>query len=162
MTTNDFNTKIVNKYICQYCNNEFTRKNNLNYHIKNRCKEKIKKDKENEFYRQQIEKLTNDLEKLKKKSSKKIITYNTLNNNSNNNTNNNLTNINNIGKEKLSDLTIDEIKYIMYHGMNFIISLAEHLNFNERIQQNHNFYVSALNDKHLSTIDNKTKEKRNI
>jgi hypothetical protein len=40
--------------------------------------------------------------------------------------------------------------------MNSIISLAEHLNFNERLPQNHNFYVSALNDKHLNTIDNKT------
>ena len=156
MTSNNFNTKIISKYICQYCNNDFTRKNNLNYHIKNRCKEKIKKDKENDFYRQQIEKLTNDLEKLKKKSTKKIINYNTLNNNSNNNTNNNLTNINNIGKEKLSDLTIDERKYIMSHGLNSIISLAEHLNFNEKIPQNHNFCVSALNDKHLNTIDNKT------
>ena len=40
--------------------------------------------------------------------------------------------------------------------MNSIISLAEHLNFNEKLPQNHNFYVSALNDKHLNTIDNKT------
>lgn len=160
LTSNDFNTKIINKYLCQYCNNEFTRKNNLNYHIKNRCKEKIKKDKEENIYKQQIEKLTNDLEKLKNKSNNKIITYNTL-------TNNNLTNINNIGNEKISDLTRDEKKYIMSHGMNSIISLAEHLNFNEKLPNNHNFYVSALNDKHLNTIDDKTKtiikeQKKNI
>jgi hypothetical protein len=90
-------------------------------------------EKEDNFYKQQIEKLTNDLEILKNKSTKKIITYNTLNNNSNNN----LTNINNIGKEKLSDLTHDERLYIMSHGMNSIISLAEHLNFNERLPHNH-------------------------
>jgi hypothetical protein len=60
-----------------------------------------------------------------------------------------LTNINNIGNEKLSDLTQDEKRYIMSHVMNSIISLAEHLNFNERLPHNHNFYVSALNDKHL-------------
>jgi hypothetical protein len=40
--------------------------------------------------------------------------------------------------------------------MNSIISLAEHLNFNEKLPHNHNFYVSALNDKHLNTIDDKT------
>jgi len=40
--------------------------------------------------------------------------------------------------------------------MNSIISLAEHLNFNERLPHNHNFYVSALNDKHLNTIDTNT------
>jgi len=44
----------------------------------------------------------------------------------------------------------------MSHGMNSIISLAKHLNFNERLPQNHNFYVSALNDKHLNAIDNNT------
>ena len=40
--------------------------------------------------------------------------------------------------------------------MNSIISLAEHLNFNERLPHNHNFYVSVLNDKHLNTIDTNT------
>ena len=143
------------KYECKFCKKNFSSRQGRWSHLKI-CKEKINKEIEDKIYRQQIEKLTNDLEKLKKKSTKKIITYNTLNNNSNNNTNNNLTNINNIGKEKISDLTIDERKYIMSHGMNSIISLAEHLNFNEKIPWNHNFCVSALNDKHLNTIDNKT------
>ena len=40
----------------------------------------------------------------------------------------------------------------MSHGMNSIISLVEHLNFNEIHPQNHNFYVSALNDKHMNAI----------
>lgn len=40
--------------------------------------------------------------------------------------------------------------------MNSIISLIEYLNFNERLPQNHNFYVSAINDKHVNTIDSKT------
>jgi hypothetical protein len=119
--------------MCKYCNKIF----------------KYKQGK----WKQQIEKLTDDLEKLKhkikKKSTNKIINYNTINNNK-------LTNINNIGTEKITDLTRDEKKYIMSHGMNSIISLAEHLNFNERLPQNHNFYVSALNDKHLNAIDNNT------
>jgi hypothetical protein len=111
----------------------------------------MRKEKENEIFKQQIEKLTNDLEKLKRKSTKKIITYNTLNNNSNN-----LTNINNIGKEQISELSHDERRYIMSYGMDSVISLTEHLNFNEKIPNNHNFYVSALNDKHLNTFDTKT------
>ena len=71
-----------------------------------------------------------------------------------------MTNINNIGTLKDNEQSLlsfnldDEKKYIMSHGMNSIISLAEHLNFNERLPQNHNFYVSALNDKHLNAIDN--------
>jgi hypothetical protein len=138
--------------LCIYCNKCFSRNDNLKRH-QLKCYKKI----ENELYKQQIEKLTDDIEKLKhtinKKKTNKIINYNTVNNNNNNN---NLTNINNIGAEKISDLTRDEKKYIMSHGMNSIISLAEHLNFNERLPQNHNFYVSALNDKHLNAIDNNT------
>ena len=143
------NTAKINKNsLCIYCNKCFSRNDSLKRH-QLKCYKKI----EDNLYKQQIEKLTDDLEKLKhkinKKSTNKIINYNTVNNN-------NLTNINNIGTEKITDLTRDEKKYIMSHGMNSIISLAEHLNFNERLPQNHNFYVSALNDKHLNAIDNNT------
>jgi hypothetical protein len=142
------NTAKINKNsLCIYCNKCFSRNDSLKRH-QLKCYKKI----EDNLYKQQIEKLTDDLEKLKhkinKKSTNKIINYNTVNNN--------LTNINNIGTEKITDLTRDEKKYIMSHGMNSIISLAEHLNFNERLPQNHNFYVSALNDKHLNAIDNNT------
>ena len=147
-------TKLHKNISCIYCNKLYSRNDSLKRHLK-MCEEKNRKEKKDNFYKQQIEKLTNDLEILKNKTTKKIITYNTLNNNSNNNLTN-LTNINNIGKEKLSDLTHDERKYIMSHGMNSIISLAEHLNFNEKLPHNHNFYVSALNDKHLNTIDTNT------
>lgn len=145
--TPQITTKLHKNISCIYCNKYYSRNDSMKRHLKS-CNVKISKEIEDNFYKQQIEKLTNDLEKLKKKSTNKIITYNTLNNNSNN-----LTNINNIGKEKISDLSHDERKYIMSHGMNSIISLAEHLNFNERLPHNHNFYVSALNDKHLNTID---------
>jgi len=149
-------TKITQNtaFLCIYCNKCFSRNDNLKRH-EQKCYKKI----EDELYKQQIKKLTDDIEILKsslnKKKTNKIINYNTVNNNNNNN-NNNLININNIGAEKISDLTRDEKKYIMSHGMNSIISLAEHLNFNERLPQNHNFYVSALNDKHLNAIDNNT------
>ena len=111
---------------CIYCNKLYSRNDSLKRHLKS-CDEK-----ENEIFKQQIEKLTNDLEKLKRKSTKKIITYNTLNNNSNN-----LTNINNIGKEQISELSHDERRYIMSYGMDSVISLTEHLNFNEKLPHNH-------------------------
>jgi hypothetical protein len=146
-------TKLNKNSLCIYCNKCFSRNDSLKRHQLKCCKKY-----EDNLYKQQIQKLTDDLEKLKhkmnKKSTNKIINYN--NNTVNNTVNNNLTNINNIGAEKITDLTRDEKKYIMSHGMNSIISLAEHLNFNERLPQNHNFYVSALNDKHLNAIDNNT------
>ena len=144
-------TRSTNNHMCKYCNKVFKYKQGKWKHEQKCCKKL-----EDNLYKQQIQKLTDDLEKLKhkinKKSTNKIINYNTINNNNNNK----LTNINNIGTEKITDLTRDEKKYIMSHGMNSIISLAEHLNFNERLPQNHNFYVSALNDKHLNDIDNNT------
>jgi len=149
------NTIKLNKNsLCIYCNKCFSRNDSLKRH-QLKCNKKI----EDDLYKKQIEKLTDGFEKLKhkinKKSTNKIINYNN-NNTVNNTVNNKLTNINNIGTEKITDLTRDEKKYIMSHGMNSIISLAEHLNFNERLPQNHNFYVSALNDKHLNAIDNNT------
>lgn len=151
-TKSPHNTTNLHKNIsCIYCNKLYSRNDSLKRHLKS-CDEKTRKEIEDNFYRQQIEKLTNDIEKLKKKSSKKIITYNTLNNNSNNN----LTNINNIGKEKISELSHDELRDIMSYGMDSVISLTEHLNFNEKLPYNHNFYVSALNDKHINTFDMKT------
>jgi predicted 3-demethylubiquinone-9 3-methyltransferase (glyoxalase superfamily) len=45
----------------------------------------------------------------------------------------------------------------MSQGLNSIVSLVDHLNFNEKIPEHHNFYVSAINDKHVNTIDTKTK-----
>jgi hypothetical protein len=44
-------------------------------------------------------------------------------------------------------------KIIINIKINLIMTLAEYVNFNERLLQNHNFYVSALNDKHSNGID---------
>jgi len=124
-------------YECKFCNKFFSSRQGRWSHLKI-CKEKIRKENENELLKQQIEKLSNDFEKLKKKSTKKIINYNTYSNNTlNNNSNNNLTNINNIGKEKISELSHDELRYIMSYGMDSVISLTEHLNFNEKLPYNH-------------------------
>ena len=144
------------KHKCKYCEKSYSRIDSLTRHLKT-CKEKEKKIKEENIYKQQIEKLIIEVERLKKKSNNKIInigTINTLNNNSNN-TNNTL-NICKIGEENLNLLSVDEKKYIMSQGLNSIVSLVDHLNFNEKIPEHHNFYVSAINDKHVNAIDHKT------
>ncbi len=53
-------------YECKFCKKNFSSRQGQWSHLKI-CKEKINKEIEDKFYRQQIEKLTNDLEKLKKK-----------------------------------------------------------------------------------------------
>jgi len=148
-----------NQFDCIYCNKTFTRKNNLNYHLKNKCKEKEKKQNEHLIYMKHIEKLTQEIEKLKNKPKSKIINnYNgPVNNGPVNNGSITTIKLCEIGKEDLSHLTHSEKKYIMAQGMNSIISLIDHLNFSDHLKQNHTFYTSAINDKHVNTIDFKTK-----
>ena len=113
---------------------------------------KLNKIEENNIYKNKIIELENKIHKLEKKPVKKIINYNGPIHNTQNN---NLL-ICNPGKENINLLPIDEKKYIMSQGLNSIISLVDRLNFNENLPQHHNFYVSAINDKHVNAIDNKT------
>lgn len=49
-------------------------------------------------------------------------------------------------------LTTNEVNLIKSHGLNAVITIADCTNFNQRLPQNHNFYTSALNDKHINTL----------
>jgi len=99
--------------------------------------------------------MVNRIEKLEKKNINKSIVVN--NNILNNNCNNKTLNICQPGSEDVKLLTNIDKKFIMSQGLNSIISIVDKLNFNEKLPQNHNFYVSAINDKHVNTIDTKTK-----
>ena len=163
----DSTSETIQNIICQYCKKKFTRRNNLNQHIKKICKEKERIQKEELIYKEEFHKLSNEfiklskeVEKIKKKSSNKIINYNGPINNGV--INNNTLNICKPGQENHALLTKDERKYIMSQGLNSIISLVDHLNFNEKLPQHHNFYVSAINDKHVNTIEIKEPNSKSI
>lgn len=145
--------------MCKYCNKTFTRKNNLNNHIKNVCKERVNKEQpiEND-YKKEIEIIKEKIEKLKKrKSTKTTDNYNKVINNGII-SNNKVSNIREPGKENIEDLTNSEIEYVKSRGLNSIVSLIEYINFNERLRQYHSFYTSAINDKHVNVIDINTKK----
>jgi hypothetical protein len=124
--------KKVRSYICEYCNKIFTRKNNMNHHKINSCT-KNQKDtniKELEIkLTNNIEKLEYKIEKLEKKTNKKVI------NNTNNGTiiNNNNIIINKIGSENLLEFNDNEISQIFNKELESIITFIELLNFNERL-----------------------------
>ena len=151
------NTTILPQKIssCQYCNKELSRYDSLKRHIFI-CKDKQKKDLEESIYKQELEKLKKELDKVKKQKTGKTITYNINNgsiNSNNSNSNNKTLNICDTGKENVKLLTDTEKDYIMSQGMNSIVSLVEHLNFNNRLPEHHNFYTSAINDKYVNTLD---------
>ena len=152
--TDEKNSQKVEKNsqnICSHCK-KILCDNHSRWRHEKICKVKLNKIEENNIYKNKIIELENKIHKLEKKPVKKIINYNGPIHNTQNN---NLL-ICNPGKENINLLPIDEKKYIMSQGLNSIISLVDRLNFNENLPQHHNFYVSAINDKHVNAIDNKT------
>ena len=153
---NDFNINLTEnnkKFECEFCSNTFTRKNNLNNHIKNVCK-KNKSNVKNEII-VKLNKLENELEKIKLKP----LTINNIHNINNGTINkgpiiNNF--LNKTGNENLSVISEKEIEYIMDQEMNSIITLINMLNFNEDFPENHTFCTTSLNDKYISTINIET------
>ncbi len=163
-TSNDFKRLPEKEIIkCKYCDTQFTRRNNLNYHIKNKCPEKERHEKQKEIYEKKLDLMNSEIEKLKKgKYTRKTINYINNSLNSNNNTNNNTLNSGNtlnicgVGQEDVKLLNFAESESIKSQGMNSIIGIIDKLNFNSRLPQNHNFYTSSLNDKYVNTLDLQT------
>ncbi len=159
--------KSTSNLLCKFCNKKYSNRQSRWRHEKNcNVKNKDSIDKknleiQNQLYKETIEDLINEhkiminrIEKLEKKN--KPIIVNNTNNILNNNCNNKTLNICQPGSEDVKLLSNIDKKFIMSQGMNSIISIVDKLNFNEELPQNHNFYVSAINDKHVNTIDTKT------
>ena len=87
---------------CEYCNKKFTRKDNLKRHIKLYCKKKNNK-------------FDNIINNNNNNNNNNVINNNFINNNfinNNNNNNNNITinnTINNFGREKLDNISDNDI-----------------------------------------------------
>lgn len=132
-----------NKIICELCNKEFTRNDNLKYHKNNTCKMKNNNIK--------INKLEDEIIELKNKITN--ISNNTLNNISNNNSNvnNGTVNIyiNKTGTENVLELNDSEKNEIFNKELSGIVSFIKFINFNERLPNNHSFCTKSLEGKYL-------------
>lgn len=142
--------KIQNKSLmCSYCNAEFA-------HRQSKWRHEQKCKLSNEFtIEEKFQKLTNEINELKKQKAT-TKPQNITNNITNNNTNNIQYVINPIGKESMEHLTIDKQREIMQKGLNSLTYLIESINFNENVPENHSYCVTALNDKHASVINPNT------
>lgn len=149
-------------YTCEYCNKQFTRRNNMNNHKETICKEKNKTNIDPIILQNEIIELKNEVNKLKNKSTKNI----TNNNNTNNNNNgmiNNIIYINKVGNEDILDLNENEIKEIFDKKLESIVKFVQHLNFNSRLPSNHNFCTTSLEGSYLSVYNtNKSPQDNNI
>lgn len=161
--TVDNNTKT-----CKYCEKTFTRNNNLQKHIKERCKSKLFFDelenlkkklglfyndnlylkKENEKLKEENEKFKN--EKINNTNLPKIIN-NVTNKNDNKQINNGIINNVNIqvvqfGNEDIDKLDLaDAIKlYLKSTGGNIVPNMLKFINLNEKYPENHNICITDI------------------
>ncbi len=171
------NNRKIRNFECEFCNKKFVTKQSMNLHIDSACKSKniiIEQNKNNSdnqlknevktlknevlTYMKEVEHLK-DLIKQSGISPNKITNNNNVtnnnitNNNITNNTINNVVMIKTIGTENIKDLNFKELLEIFDKHLESPIKLAEHLNFNERLPENHNFCSTSLEGKYVQTYN---------
>jgi len=99
------------------------------------------KDKDIEILKLKIE--------LKKTNKTTKIINNTINNN------NNIT-INNMGDERVANLSISDIKKLAQEGTNALTYIIEKLNFNKKHPENYIFCTTSLEGDYVSVYNKKT------
>ncbi len=120
---------------CKYCNKDFSNRHNLWRHENKNCKKNLQLIKEPS--------ITNN--------------FNISDQGNVNQTINNITiNFTTLGNENVSDLSEEQKEEIINDGIDGIITIIKHLNFNKDIPQNHLFCTTNINNKYVNTLNSKT------
>ena len=147
MTSFDFE-KPKEAFFCEYCGKSFTRKNNLNVHIKKACK-KLKTFENVQEKDMLIEKLKEENEMLRMEKNT-LIQNNTITNNTTNNT----IIINAFGKENLDYIKKEYVQALVKSGpYGSIQKLIKHIHFNPNHKENHNIKIPNKRDKYGMIFD---------
>jgi len=157
LTSNDFHQN--NQFTCEFCKKTFSRKNNLNYHIKNKCKLKNKVDEKNNEIKFELVEIKNKIIKLENKKNNKITNNIKVNGNifnGNNNDSGPKIIINKTGNEKINQITYNEVSTIFDNEISSVVKLIELVNFNENKPENHSFCSTALESPYLSFYNTDT------
>jgi hypothetical protein len=143
---------------CEYCDKTFTRKDNLNRHIKLRCKlykeyKEMNKDDDPKYSKLKdiIKKKDELLNEYKNKEQNHTVNTvnNTLNNsNSNNKIINNIT-INAFGKEDLSFIKDKDYIKLFESSHEAVMNLTKLIHFNKKQPTNSNVYISNMKDSYV-------------
>ena len=160
LTSNDFHQN--NQFTCEFCKKTFSRKNNLNYHIKNKCKCKCdnKNDiKTNNEIKFELVEIKNKIIKLENKKNNKIINNIKVNGNIFNGNKMDVGPkiiINKTGNENIDQITYNEVSTIFDNEISSVVKLIELVNFNEYKPENHSFCSTALESPYLSFYNTDT------
>lgn len=157
------------EYKCNSCNIEFKTNSGLWKHTQN--KHIQKKEEKTIFKCEYCNKILSDRHSLwrhENKACKKnphLIkpTTNITNINNNNNSNINViqnqtinVNFTTFENQNILDLTEEQKEEIINDGLNGIITLIKHLNFNKDLPQNHLFCMTNINNKYVSALNLET------
>jgi hypothetical protein len=143
------NVQFKKSLICEHCNKIFKNRSTKSMH-KKICKKdiiEINKPIPNTTHQTNI-------------NNQQIINDNKQINNGT--INNNHITINQIGKESVDCLPINDILKILSDGNNMPITCIKKLNFNKNIPENHSFCTTTLEGKHFTRINHKTQKPEKI
>ena len=159
----DINNK--SNIFCEFCNKEFSRKDSLNRHLNNFCKQKKTNNEVNEMKEfcikilDELKEYKNELNILKEQKQSTTITNNDQSQNINNNiSNNNVSNNNNVinsnnnitvvqfGQEDINKLDLSKLMevYLKSTGGNIIANMLKYINLNPEHPEFNSIYMSDL------------------
>jgi len=138
-------------YMCRFCEKIYDKKNSRWSH-----EQKCKNNK--------LVILENENRELKKQQNynNQIVNNNQHINNGIINTHNNNIVINQIGRESIDCLPLQDILKILSDGNNMPITCIKKVNFNKNLPENHSFCTTTLEGKHFTRINHKTQKPEKI
>jgi hypothetical protein len=165
-----FQNRNDERYICNYCNRSYSRRPNLNKHLKT-CKRKednlLKEELFNlllENQKKQQEKQDN-YEKRIEQLQEQILNLNTgtVNYYTTNNTTNNTQNIQVLAYEKtdISHLKDKDYKKVLRRGNFCVPNLVDAIHFNPNKPENHNIYIPNMKTGYIMCWNGKSWDVRN-
>jgi hypothetical protein len=133
------------RFECKYCNKHLSDRHSLWRHENKACKKNP----------ELIKNITN-ININKNYDSNISVIQNQTNNNSNNNNNNITINFISFENQNVLDLNEEQKEEIINDGIDGIITLIKHLNFNKDLPKNHLFCTTNLNNKYVNSLNLET------
>ena len=145
----DQKVSLIKIYLCKYCDNEFSRADNLKRHMNKFCKNKIASEIEALGSQLALKERQLRLQKVNSKLPGTTTTQTIIGNN-NNTTNNNITvNILPYEQTDVSHLTDRDYQIAFNRASMCVPQILEKVHFDPEKPQNHNVYISSMNNKYI-------------
>ncbi len=140
-------------YICEHCNKEFSRKDNLKRHLQTRCK--IGSDPQKVDYKEMFYFVKDELEKEKQEFKKQIsMLLEKVGNTTNNITNTQNIQLNSYGCEDLSHITDSLKTELIKLPFGMIPKMIEAVHFNSNKPENKNIALTNKKDNKIMVFKN--------